>query len=173
MAGSFEPSSAANEIPLVLSLSFDPRGWPVFLDLDLTVWLTEVDLQLIHKRDGASIETFAFDCRDKTEGNFCGEVLGVSRWWRINLADDSKKLAGTRRRNDGKDCVCKGFHADDKIEAIMTARVSDCFVTVDGTPLDDDSEAKKRFKEHLLKLAALRGAEATLAEQILTVVEKS
>jgi len=176
VAGPYDPSSAGSEIPLVLSVSFDPRGWPVFLDL--TVCLAEVDLQLIPNCDGestetsGSIETIAFECRDQNEGNFRGEVHGVSQWWRIRTADSSKTLAGTRRRNDGRDCICKQFRCGDEIKAIMTARVSDCFVTVDGIPLDT-GEPKERFKEHLMKLAALRQAEATLAEQILTVVEMS
>jgi hypothetical protein len=172
VAGSFEPSSQADGVPLVVSVSFDPRGWPVFLDL--TVGLKEVDLQLIHERAGAVIETFELTCRNEAEGNFRGRVEGVSRWWRINVTGDGGAcLSGARLRNDGQDCICRGFQKDDEIKAVMSARVSDCFVSVDGTPLDDENEAKKRFKEHLLKLAALREAEAMLAEQILRVVERS
>ena len=170
LPGSFVPSSSQSGIPLVLSLSFDPKGWPALVEL--TVWLSEVDLQLIPPRAGTSIGLSEVTCRDSSEGNFSAEVLGLPQYWRIRVADGGKKLSGTRRRNDGGDCVCTGFRAGDQINAIMTARISDCFVTIDGVPLDDASEQKKRFVEHLSKLSALGGsAEATLAEQALTVVE--
>ena len=99
----------------------------------------------------------------------------MSRWWRISVADeDTKKLAGTRRRNDSVDCVCKGFRHGDQITATMAATVGDCFVMIDGTPLEDKSEARNRVTEHVLKLAALKGrAEATLAKQVMTVLERS
>jgi hypothetical protein len=86
---------------------------------------------------------------------------------------DDLGLAGTRRRNDGKDCLCRNFVAGDELRAVMTARVSDCFVSVSGQPFDDASEAKRRFIDHLAKLSALGGAEAILGEQAVKVVEKS
>jgi hypothetical protein len=169
LSGSFEPSIEADGIPLVLSLSFDRRGWPVFYDL--TVGLKEVDVQLFHTRKPESIEAFALICNDKSEGNFQGNVDGHSPYWIINVAyGDDACLTGTRRRNEGQDCICHGFQVGDEILALMTARVSDCFVRVSGQPFDDASEAKKQFIEHLAKLAALKGAEAKLAEQVLTVV---
>ena len=170
LPGSFVPSSTQAGIPLVLSLSFDPKGWPALVEL--TVWLSEVDLQLKHERAGTSIAASAFACRDASEGNFSAQVEGVAQFWRINPSDDGRKLSGTRRRNDGQDCVCVGFRDGDRIIAVMTARISDCFVTIEGAPLNDASEQKKQFMEHLSKLSALGGnAEAMLAEQTLTVVE--
>jgi len=170
LPGSFAPSSSQSGIPLVLSLSFDPKGWPALVEL--TVWLSEVDLQLIPPRAGTSIGLSEVTCRDSSEGNFSAEILGLPQYWRIRVADGGKKLSGTRRRNDGGDAVCTGFRDGDQIKAIMTARISDCFVTIDGIPLDDASEQKKRFVEHLSKLSALGdSAEATLAEQTLTIVE--
>jgi hypothetical protein len=56
LAGSFEPSMQAGEIPLVLSVSFDERGWSLVYDATiLTVGLKSVDLQLFPMRDGAPI----------------------------------------------------------------------------------------------------------------------
>jgi hypothetical protein len=54
----------------------------------------------------------------------------------------------------------------------MTARVSDCVVGVSGQAFDTASEAQKRFIEHLAALEVLKGAEVTLAEQTLKLVEK-
>jgi hypothetical protein len=173
MAGSFEPSANADGIPMVLSLSFDRRGWPIFHDL--TVRLKEVDVQLKHEHERApeSIEAFALACRDHAEGNFAATVDGLSPFWIVGRAGgDDVGLAGTLRRNDGKDCICRGFKAGDEITALMTARVSDCFVLTSGQPFDETSTAKQRFIDQLCKLDALGGAEATLGVQILKVVEK-
>jgi hypothetical protein len=174
LSGSFEPSAGTNSVPLALSLSFDRRGWPVFRDL--TVGLKEVDLQLFHDRPPVAIEFFPLGVRDDAEGNFQGIVAGHSPYWIINIVDnaitrgDQAILAGTRRRNDGKDCICHGFQVGDEIRALMTARVSDCFVRVSGQAFDEASQSKMKFIEHLSKLAALNGAEAVLAEQIMAVV---
>ena len=130
-------------------------------------------MQLKHRRTPESIEAAALACRDEVEGNFCGKVDGLSPYWIISVVKgDDLGLAGTRRRNDGQDCLCRGFELGDEIIAVMTARVSDCFVPVSAEPFDDASEAKKRFIDHLRKLDALGGAEVTLGEQILKVVEK-
>lgn len=169
LPGSFE--SAENKgVPLLLALSFDRRGWPVFPDL--TVGLKQVDLQLSYERSGASIDTVAITCDRSGEGNFEASAEGLSPWWIISVANGgSDCLSGRRRRNDGEDCICNGFRAGDQIRALMTARVSDCFVKVSGQPFEDSSEPKIQFIEHLLKLAALKGAEAILGEQVLTVIE--
>lgn len=170
LPGSFEPAADAGGIPLVLSLSFDRRGWPAFPDL--TVGLKEVDVQLFHARKPEAIEAVELACRGEAEGNFHGAVEGHSPYWIISVvAGDDACLAGRRRRNDGRDCECRGFRPGDEIRARMTARVSDCFVRLSGQPFDDASEAKKRFIDHLIKLEALGGAEATLGEQVLQVVE--
>jgi hypothetical protein len=58
VAGSFEPHCQADGIPLVLSLSFDRRGWPILLDgmkEVLTVGLKQADIQLFHSRKSAAI----------------------------------------------------------------------------------------------------------------------
>jgi hypothetical protein len=178
VAGSFEPSPLTAGIPLVLSLSFDERGWS--LVYNLTVRLTGVDLQLSPLRNGAlirdagvSIKLSELTCHIDAEGNFRGVVRGVQErlWWIISNPDGGC-ISGMRRRNDGQDCICEGFRAGDEIRTKMSARVSDCFVSVSGQPFDDASEAKKKFIEHLSALEVLNGAEATLGEQILKVVEK-
>jgi len=179
VAGSFEPSPQATGIPLVLSLSFDERGWS--LVYDLTVRLTGVDLQFFPVRNGdpigdtgVSVKLSELTCRLDAEGNFRGMVRGLQErpWWIISNPDGGC-ISGMRRRNDGQDCICEGFRAGDEIRTKMTARVSDCFVSVSGQPFDDASEAKRKFIEHLSALEVLNGAEATLGEQILKVVEKS
>jgi hypothetical protein len=157
---------------MTLSLSFDRRGWPVFHDL--TVRLKEVDVQLKHERGLESIEAFDLDCSDEAEGNFRGRVDGLSPHWIISVdKGDDLGLAGTRHRNDGKDCLCHNFVVGDELRAVMTARASDCFVSVSGQPFGDASEAKKRFIDHLAKLSALGGAEAILGEQVVKVLKKS
>jgi hypothetical protein len=168
VSGSFEPSTKISSIPLILSLSFDRRGWPVFHDL--TVRLIEVDVQLKHKRAPDSIEALPLTCRDEAEGNFIGTVDGLSPYWIIRVKDDVG-LAGTRRRNNGQDCICHNFQIGDELVAVMTARVSNCFASTSGLPFDNLSEDKNRFVEHLCKLDALGGAEVTLGEQILKVIE--
>jgi hypothetical protein len=174
VAGSFDGCSENNGIRLVLSLSFDQRGWPVFPDL--TVALKEVDLQLSCTRDGAEFEVFALTCNAESEGNFHSDVMGTGKgyaYWTIKVSDPAREfIAGTRRRNDGQDCICKGFHDGDEIRALMTARKLQCFGTVAGKSLENSSLMKKRFIEHLTKLDVLNGTEAMLAEQILTVVHK-
>lgn len=174
--GSFEPSSQAEGIPLVLSLSFDRRGWPILLagttDV-LTVGLKGVDLQLFHTGKSARIDASDIICHSDVEGNFRGKVEGLSPWWVIGtVIGDASWLMGRRLRNDGQDCVARGFHVGDQIRAVMTARVNDCFVRVAGEPFEGTSEAKVRFIEHLSKLSVLNGTEAVLGEQLLTVVEK-
>jgi hypothetical protein len=146
---------------------------------DLTVALREVDLQLFCTRDGAEFEILALTCNGEAEGNFHGDVKGTGKgtgkgnaYWTIGVADPACNfIAGTRRRNDGQDCICKGFHDGDEIRALMTARKIQRFGTVAGKSLETCSPIKKRFIEHLTKLAVLNGAEATLAEQVLTVVQ--
>jgi hypothetical protein len=174
VAGSFDGCSENNGIPLVLSLSFDNRGWPVFPDL--TVALKEVDLQLSCTRDGAELEVFALTCNCESEGNFHSEVMGTGQgyaYWTIRVADPACEfIAGTRRKNDGRDCICKGFRDGDEIRALMTARKIQCFGTVAGKSVENSGPIKKRFVEHLTKLDVLNGTEAKLAEQILTVVHK-
>jgi hypothetical protein len=54
----------------------------------------------------------------------------------------------------------------------MTARVDKCFVRLTGEPFEDKSDARIRFIKHLAKLQVLKDAEATLGEQILTVIDK-
>jgi hypothetical protein len=181
VTGSFEPSTQAAEIPLVLSLSFDERGWSLVYDLTvLTVGLKEVDLELFPARDGdpiqdkgVSLKLSELACHLGAEGNFHALVRGLHErpWWIISNPNGAC-ISGTRRRNDGDDCICEGFRAGDEIQTRMTARVSDCFVSVSGQPFDGASEAKKKFIEHLAALDVLKGAEATLGEQILKVVEK-
>lgn len=176
-SGSFEPKLPSEGIPLVLSLSFDRRGWPVLLEGTqevLTVGLKQVDLQLFHSRESAKIIASEISCLNEEEGNFKGNVEGLAPWWIITTAaKDALWLIGRRLRNDGNDCVCQGFQVGDKIRVAMTARVNDCFVKMPGEPFEDNSEAKIRFIEHLHKLAVLKGTEAVLGEQTLTVVDKS
>ena len=182
VAGSFEPSPQAAGIPLVLSLWFNERGWSLVYDLTvLTVGLREVDIQFFPIRDGGpmkdknvSIKLSELTCHVDAEGNFQGVVQGLHErpWWIISNPDGGC-ISGVRRRNDGRDCILEGFRAGDEIRTKMTARVTDCFVSVSGQPFDDASEAKRKFIEHLSALEVLKGAEATLGEQILKVVEKS
>jgi hypothetical protein len=54
----------------------------------------------------------------------------------------------------------------------MTARVSDCLVSVKGDLLEDLCEEKVLFIKQLVKLSVLKDAEAVLCEQTLTVVNK-
>jgi hypothetical protein len=178
VAGSFEPSMQVVEIPLVLSLSFDERGWSLVYDVTvLTVGLKSVDLQLFPMRDGAPIGHVSVKLSELThtvaEGNFRGIVRGLHErpWWIISNPN-GECISGVRRRNDGRDCVCDGLRAGDEIQTRMTARVSDCVVSVSGRAFDDASEAQKKFLEHLAALEVLKGAEVTLAEQTLKVVEQ-
>jgi hypothetical protein len=177
VSGSFEPSPNTDMIPLVLSLSFDRRGWPVPFEGKhdaLTVGLKEADLQIFHNRESAKVEARAIGCHSNAEGNFEGKVEGLAPWWIINVVTgDEPWLMGKRLRNDGEDCICRGLRIGDTIRAEMTARVNDCFVRVAGEPFEDIGEAKKRFIEHLAKLTVLNGAEVLLAEQTLTVVDHS
>lgn len=178
VAGSFDPPMQAVEIPLVLSLSFDERGWSLVYDVTvLTVGLKSVDLQLFPMRDGAPIGDVSVELSELThtvaEGNFRGIVRGLHErpWWIISNPN-GECISGVRRRNDGRDCVCDGLRAGDEIQTRMTARVSDCVVSVSGRAFDDTSEAQKRFLEHLAALEVLKGAEVTLAEQTLKVIEQ-
>jgi hypothetical protein len=175
VAGSFVPHSQADGIPLVLKLSFDRRGWPILLDGEvLTVGLKQADIQLFHSRKNAAIEVFDIECLSEAEGNFRGKVEGLSPWWIVSVnGTNDLWLMGRRLRNDGKDCVFRGFHIGDKVKVQMTARVNDCFVRVPSEAIEGMSTAKTRFIEHLHKLAALNGTEAVLGEQILTVVDRS
>jgi hypothetical protein len=174
VAGSIDEGSESKEICLVAFLSFDNRGWPVFPDL--TVALKEVDIQLFGVRDGAEFEVFPLVCNGEPEGNFCSDVMGTGKghaYWTIKVADPTNKfISGVRRRNSGRDCVCKGFVVGDEIKALMSARKIECFGTVAGKSIENSTNIKKRFIEHLVKLSVLNGAEATLAEQTLTVVHK-
>jgi hypothetical protein len=158
-----------------VSLSFDSRGWPVFPDL--TVALKEVDLQLFGTRDGAEFEVFSLTCNSPSEGNFCSDVMGTGKghaYWTMKVGDVSSKfIAGTRRRNDGRDCICRGFCVGDEIRALMSARKIECFGTVAGKSIENSTPIRKRFIEDLIKLSVFNGAEATLAEQVLMVVHKS
>jgi len=180
VAGSFEPSMQAAEIPLVLSLSFDERGWSLVYDVTtLAVGLKSVDLQLFPRRDGApigdvSVKLSELACDTFAEGNFRGVVRGLDErpWWIISNPNGGY-ISGVRRRNDGRDCICEGFRAGDEIQTRMTARVSDCVVVVSGRAFDNASEARKTFIEHLAALEVLKGAEVTLAEQTLRVVRQS
>jgi len=177
VAGSYEPQSHADGIPLVLSLSFDRRGWPILLD-DMkevvTVGLKQADVQLFHNRKTAMIATTDIVCHSEAEGNFQGNSEGLSPWWIITVTGkDDLWLMGRRLRNDGRDCICRGFQTGDKISVLMTARVSDCFVRVPREPFEGTSDAKIKFIEHLHKLAVLNGTDAVLGEQILTVIDKS
>ena len=132
--GSFIPTEATSGIPLVLSLSFDRRGWPVQLGDSgetFVVGLKEVDLELTHNRDGARINTESFTCRSDGEGNFTAQTEGIGPWWIISLTDgDAQWLCGRRLPNDGADCVCKGFRLGDYITARMKARVDNCVVSI-------------------------------------------
>jgi len=176
LAGSFKPAMQAREIPLVLSLSFDERGWSLVYDATiLTVGLKSVDLQLFPMRDGAPIGDVSVKLSELThtvaEGNFQGSVRGLPErpWWIISNPT-GECISGARRRNDGRDCVCEGFRAEDEIQTRMTARVSDCLVSVSGQAFDTATEAQKKFIEHLAALEVLKGAEVTLAEQTLKLV---
>jgi hypothetical protein len=175
--GSFAPQSQDEGIPLVLSLSFDRRGWPVLLDglkEVITVGLKQVEVQLFHTRSTAKITTSDILCRSQAEGNFQGSAEGISAWWVISVVRGEEPwLMGKRLPNDGLDCVCSGLQIGDKIRALMTARVDGCFVRVPGELFEDTSDAKIKFMEHLHKLAVLNGPEAVLGEQVLTVVDKS
>jgi hypothetical protein len=172
MAGSYDASdtsASAGGIPMCLSLHFHPRGWPV--DHDLTVGVREVDVQLIDARARGGIEISAFECSEG-EGNFTGKTDGDPPYWTVGVKGDEPGLAGTRRRNDGRDCICRGFEAGDEIVARMTARLNDCFVQPSGRFFIEESPETQRFLDHLRKLEALGGAEAILDQQVLEVVEK-
>jgi hypothetical protein len=176
VAGSFAPSPEARKIPLILSLSFDRRGWPVLFeetDNVITVGLTEVDLQIFADRSTAAVTTLPISCHGESEGNFEGRADGFPYYWTISIAEQgSLSLAGSRLPNDGEDCICEGFHLGDTIRAVMTARVDKCFVRLTGEPFEDKSDARIRFIKHLAKLHVLKDAEATLGEQLLTVIDK-
>jgi hypothetical protein len=178
VAGSFKPSMQAAEIPLVLSLSFDERGWSLVYDATvLTVGLKSVDLQLFPMRDGAPIVDVSVKLSELThtvaEGNFRGTVRGLRErsWWIISNPN-GECISGVRRRNDGRDCVCEGFRPADEIQTRMSARVSDCVVSVSGQAFDTASETQRKFIEHLATLEVLKGAEVFLAEQTLKFVEQ-
>jgi hypothetical protein len=171
VSGEFEPSADNPDIPLVVSLSFDGRGWPVFNNT--VVGLREADIQLLHDQSTGAVDAGDLHCRKGAGANFRGKVEGHSPYWVIGVADGNDEwLKGTRRPNKGDDCTCKGFSPGDTLTARMTARVSDCVVRLEGPPFDGIDSAKRQFIEHLLKLAALNGAEVILGEQSLTVVER-
>jgi hypothetical protein len=178
VAGSFDPSVRTAEIPLVLSLSFDERGWSLVYDATiLTVGLKSVDLELFPMRDRAPIGDVSVKLSELThtvaEGNFRGIVRGLHErpWWIISNPN-GECISGVRRRNDGRDCTCKGFRSGDEIQTRMTTRVSDCVVSVSGQAFESASEAQKKFIEHLAALEVLKGAEVILAEQTLKLVEQ-
>ncbi len=179
VSGSFSPSEDTNEIPLILRLSFDERGWPVLIEGDadiLTVGLKEVDIRLEavgQDRTSGEIVANPIVCHSDTEGNFSGVVRGFRRdWWVIKVSSDGDAwLSGVRAPNDGQDCICRGFRPGDIVRAVMTARINGCFVELTGRPFENISTAKKVFIAHLIKLGVLDGAEAVLAEQDLTLVE--
>jgi hypothetical protein len=173
---SFTPEKAADAIPLGVALSFDRRGLSVLLEKGrgiLKVGLRQADLQLFHDRESAQIEVFPLAHTNGMESNFRGDVEGLSAWWLINLAAaELPWLAGKRVSDDSRDCLCHGFRAGDSIRAVMTARVSDCFVTVTGDLLESLCEEKVLFIKHLVKLSVLKDAEAVLCEHTLMVVNK-
>ena len=176
LADSFDPAARPNPIPLVLSLSFDPRGWPVFFDpkLNLTIRLTNCDVQLFHERPSAAIEASDIACDHEAEGNFHGRV-GLSAWWSIGTTDRAVGLAGRRRRNEGEDCLLRGFMAGDQIRALMTARVSDFLINVGGEEFTNPNFniIRERLIAHMLKLGSLNSdtTEVILGEQLLKVIE--
>jgi hypothetical protein len=176
VSGSFEPSRGGEGIPLVLSLSFDGRPWPV--SLDCTIGLMGVDLQLIHEHKGASIDIFPITCDSDAEGNFDARVGSpIHPYWIIKVAHgDDACVSGWRRRNDGQDCVCRRFSAGTTIEARMTARVRDDFdVRLEGKQWEGISDTKARLAEHLITRGFLKPDdwEVTLGVQILKVIEQS
>jgi hypothetical protein len=171
---SYAPGTMSAAIPLCLLLSFDRRGWSVVLDEGrsiLTVGVKQVDLQLIHDCEDADIEVFALAPVNGGENNFVGDVEGLSPWWVIKVAGgDLPYLAGKRALSDRRDCLCHGFQAGDRIEAVMTVRVTDCSVDVEGDLLDGVHEMKVALIKQLTKLSVIRDAEAVLCQQTLTVV---
>jgi hypothetical protein len=173
---SFQPEKATDAVPMSVALSFDRRGWSVLLEEGrsiLNIGLKQADLQLFHDRTSAKIEVCPLSHGNGMEGNFRGDVEGLSAWWVINVAaGDPLWLAGKRESSDSQDCLCHGFRVGDRIQAVMTARVSDCFVSVKGDLLEDLCEEKVLFIKQLVKLSVLKDAEAVLCEQTLTVVNK-
>jgi hypothetical protein len=162
-------------IAMAVKLSFDRRGWQVlFEDAQgvFTIWLRQADLQVFHERESAKIDVFPLAQSNGMQGNFRGNVEGVSPWWVLELATDDPWLAGKRLPSDGPDCVCHGFHAGDSIRAVLTARVSDCLVGMEGELFEGLSPTKSLLIKHLAKLCVLKNAEAVLCEQTLTVVKK-
>jgi hypothetical protein len=177
VSASHDAAKAENSIPLTLGLSFDRRGWQVLLQEMpgvLTVGIKQADLQLFYERQSAKIEVFPLAHAGGGDGNFRGDVDGLSPWLVISIAaGDLPWLAGERPSNGGRDCICHGFHAGDIIRAVMTARASDCVVRIEGTVFDELSAAKILLIKHLAKLCILQNAEAMLCEQILTVVNRA
>jgi len=163
-------------IPMSVALSFDRRGWSVLLEGGrgiLNIGLKQADLQFFYDRTDAKIEVFPLTYGNGMDGNFRGDVEGLSAWWVINVtAGELPWLAGKRVSDESQDCVCRGFRAGDCIEAIMTARVSDCFVCIEGDLLVGVNEVKVCLIKHLAKLSVLREAEAVLCQQTLKVVKK-
>jgi hypothetical protein len=162
-------SATENELTLGLSLDFDDRGFQV--TPDLRVGLNQVDVELSHNREGASLEAVHLD---GVNGNFWGEARGTGKehiYWVIKMVIGGDPcLAGSRRRNNARDCMCRGFMVGDELRARMTANAHDCFVLTTGKPIAE-TLAKKRLIDHLAKLEALNGAtEAVLGEQTLTIV---
>jgi hypothetical protein len=174
---SHEAAKPVNSIPMTIALSFGRCGWPVLLEeveTILTIGLKRTDLQLSHGRQSAKIEVVPLTRSTGADGNFRGDVEGLSPRWVINVAaGDLPWLAGERQPNEGPDCVCHGFHAGDIIRAVMTARTCDCIVRVEGKAFEGLSAAKILLIKHLAKLSVLKDAEVVLCEQILTVVSKS
>ncbi len=172
-SASFEPLSQATGIPMVIFLWFSDRGKAV--SHDLTVGLKEVELQLLNTPSPESVEAFPLACLSGDAANYHGTVHGLSPYWIINVVEGKEGcLAGLRRPNNGQDCIFRGLQAGDEIMAQMTARVSDCFVSLTGQRFDKESDAKKQFIEHLVKLKALQseGGEAVLGVQTLNVIKE-
>jgi hypothetical protein len=173
---SHEADIRSAAIPLCVLLSFDRRGWSVVLEGGrsiLTVGVKQVDLQLSHDCENADVEVFALTPVNGERNNFLGDVEGLTPWWVIRVSGgDLPYLAGKRASNDRRDCLCHGFQAGDRIEAVMTVRVTDCSVDVEGDLLDGASEMKVALIKQLTKLSILQDAEAILCEQTLTVVRK-
>ncbi|NEV77626.1 hypothetical protein DYI24_11290 [Rhodopseudomonas sp. BR0C11] len=172
--GSFDPIDDEAEIPLILSIAFDRRGYPVWVEEaseTLIVGLREVDLEISHDQAQRKIEAKDIECEGGADGNFSAFLEGLEPpWWIVSTTD--QRLMGRRLPNDGCDCVCRGFGIGDKLTATMKARVDSCVVGMQGNLFKGESEAKKAFIDHLVRLTALQGAEAILGTQILEVVPK-
>jgi hypothetical protein len=159
----------------MLSAAFDRRGWEIPFDGvsdAIKVGLKEVDIQIVYERPTGFIEARPISCLSEEEGNFVGELPGLGAWWVVKVANSGSRLMGKRLPNDSEDAICKGFVVNDELAAVMTARVSDCFVSLNDQPFEHLSDAKTLFVQHLAKLEALQEPEVILAEQLLKVVER-